>query len=220
MNFLSHGFRYLDNPYVVAGSAVPDWLSVVDRKIRARSKRAQLLLESDDPITRDVAIGVIKHHHDDNWFHSSRLFNETMLQFAIELREHLPGDEGFRPSFVGHISVEILMDGTLIARDRSLADRYYQSLASVSPEKVQAVVNLIAGTQTTALASTISRFVNARFLYDYLDDDKLLFRLNQVMSRVNLPALPDSLLTWLATARRVVEVRCDALLTPIHQPAA
>ncbi len=214
MNFLSHGLRFLDSPYVVAGTAVPDWLSVVNRKIRARSKNAMPLLHSDDTETREIAQGIIQHHQDDLWFHGSRLFNETMMSFAIELRDQLPGDEGFRPSFVGHILVEILMDATLIARDAAVVERYYGALASVSAEKVQAVVNQIARAETSELTVAIDRFIRARFLCDYLDNDKLLFRLNQVMARVNLPLLPETILPWLNTARHVVEIRCDALLTP------
>jgi hypothetical protein len=214
MNFLSHGLRYLDQPYVVAGTAVPDWLSVVDRKIRTRSKHAMPYLQSDDEQTRQVAIGIMNHHRDDQWFHSSRLFNETMLRFAVELRDRLPGDEGFRPSFVGHILVEVLIDSTLIAREPSLAERYYAAILSVSADKVQAVVNQVARSNTDGLVPVISRFAESRFLYDYLTDDKLLMRLNQVMSRVGLPLLTSDLIPWLATARELIDVRCDALLTP------
>jgi len=230
MNFLSHGFRFLDSPYVVAGTAVPDWLSVLDRRTRARSKNAMPFLVNDDPETREIALGIVQHHRDDAWFHSSRLFNETMLRFAVELRDQLPGDEGFRPSFVAHILVEILIDSTLIEREPALAERYYAAIESVSAEKVQMVVNRIARSHgigsgaaaqgaaaqgaSLGLAVVIKRFADARFLYDYPDGDKLLFRLNQVMRRVGLPPLPVELLPWLAEARRVVDLRCDALLTP------
>jgi hypothetical protein len=214
VNFLSHGFRYLDQPYVVAGTAVPDWLSMVDRKIRARSKNAMPLIQSDDIATREVAMGIMYHHRDDLWFHSSQLFAETMMRFSIELRDELPGDEGFRPSFLGHILVEILMDSTLIGRDPTLADRYYAVVQSVSAAKVQDIVNQVAKSSTTGLAPVIFRFANARFLYDYRNDDKLLMRLNQIMARVGLPLLPRSLIPWLRNARCLIDSRCDALLTP------
>ena len=214
MNFLSHGFRYLDQPYVVAGTAVPDWLSVVDRKIRTRSKNALPLTQSNDRETRDVAIGIMHHHRDDLWFHSSQLFAETTLRFAVELRDQLLGDDGFRPSFVGHILIEILMDSTLIARDPTLADRYYDVIRSVSAIKIQEVVNQVARSNTAGLAPVILRFTDARFLYDYLDDDKLLMRLNQIMVRVGLPLLPSNLIPWLGSARRHIALHCDALLTP------
>jgi hypothetical protein len=214
MNFLAHGLPYLDQPYIVAGTAVPDWLSVVDRRIRAKSKYAVPLTSSDDGEVRDTAIGIIHHHRDDQWFHSSRLFNETMLRFAVELRDQLPGDEGFRPSFVGHILVEMLMDATLIARAPSTADRYYAAIESVSAEKIQSVVNQMTPYSTRELAPVISRFAESRFLYDYLDNDKLLMRLNQVMNRVGLPLLSADLIPWLQSARQLIDRRCDALLEP------
>ena len=38
MNYFAHGWNYVDAPYVLAGTAVPDWLSVVDRRVRARAR--------------------------------------------------------------------------------------------------------------------------------------------------------------------------------------
>ena len=40
MNYFAHGYAFLDDPYFLAGTAVPDWLSVIDRRMRARSKLA------------------------------------------------------------------------------------------------------------------------------------------------------------------------------------
>jgi hypothetical protein len=56
-------------------------------------------------------------------------------------------------------------------------------------------------------------FSRERFLFDYLDDGKLLFRLNQVMRRVGLPVLPASLADLLAELRRDVRLRRLDLLT-------
>ena len=214
MNYLAHGYRFVDSPCFLAGTAVPDWLSVVDRKVRVRSRAALPLLESPDAPTRQIASGILQHLADDQWFHQTRVFAETCLQFAVELRERLPGDEGFRPSFLGHILVEVLIDAALMDRDRSLADRYYDAMDCVSGAKVQHVVNAIAKVQTDRLDGWISRFRQVRFLYDYLDDAKLLFRMEQVMSRVGLPPLGDHLVVWLPLARRIVAERCDQLLTP------
>ncbi len=135
-----------------------------------------------------------------------------MLQFAIELRDRLAGDEGFRPSFVGHILVEVLIDATLLRRQPSLGERFYDALNSISWMKIQRLVNQMTGSSTDQLEPTIRRFTESRFLYDYLQDDKLLFRLNQVMKRVQLPELPDSLMPWFSTARQVVQARCDELI--------
>jgi len=213
MNYLAHGFRHLHCPYFLAGTAVPDWLSVIDRRVRVRGPAAEARLSSRESTTCQIAAGIIQHLADDQWFHQTRVFAETSMQFAVQLRDQLPGDEGFRPSFLGHILVEILMDATLMSRDILIADEYYASLGQVSPTKVQEVVNGIARVPTDQLAPWISRFLEVRFLYDYLDDDKLLFRLEQVMKRVGLPPLGNHLAVWLPTARAVVADRCDQLLT-------
>lgn len=213
MNYLAHGIQFVDAPYFLAGTAVPDWLSVVDRRVRTRGQAAATLLDDHDEPTRQLAAGILQHLEDDRWFHQSRVFAETTLQFALELRDRLPGDEGFRPSFLGHIIVEILIDATLIARDPAAAHRYYDALGCVDARKVQAVVNRIARVQTDQLENGISRFREVRFLYDYLNDDTLLFRLEQVMRRVGLPPLGDQLVDWLPMARAVVAQRCDSLLT-------
>jgi hypothetical protein len=215
MNYLAHGARFLDAPYFLAGTAVPDWLSVVDRKVRVRRPAAAALADDDDAdaAMQAVAAGILQHLEDDRWFHQTRVFAETTLQFSLQLRELLPVDEGFRPSFLGHIVVEILIDSSLMLKEPSLADRYYEALSGIAPEKVQQVVNRIARVSTDQLESWISRFLDVRFLYDYLDDDKLLFRLEQVMRRVGLPPLGEQLLEWLPTARAIVTDRCDLLLT-------
>src|SRR5262245_35641363 len=33
MNYLAHGWRFVEEPYLLAGTAAPDWMSVIDRKI-------------------------------------------------------------------------------------------------------------------------------------------------------------------------------------------
>ena len=40
MNYFAHGRHFIDQPYLLAGTAVPDWLNVVDRSVRARPARA------------------------------------------------------------------------------------------------------------------------------------------------------------------------------------
>ena len=50
------------------------------------------------------------------------------MQLAVELRELLPGDAGFRPTFVGHILIEMLLDAFWIRDDCAIAERYYTAL--------------------------------------------------------------------------------------------
>lgn len=213
MNFLSHAIPYLDQPLVAVCTAVPDWLSVVDRKIRARERQTSVALEEGDETLRDVATGILNHIRDDRWFHQTRAFVESNLQLAVGLREHLPGDQGFRPMFVGHIIIEILLDALWIDESPEIGKAYYQLVREAPYEAIQDCVNRITGKPTDKLAPLIGRFVDAEFLYDYLDDASLLMRLNQVMKRVGLSEMPESVLPWVRDARDLVESRRVEFLT-------
>ena len=198
MNFLCHAIPYLDDPLVAVCTAVPDWLSVVDRKIRAREKMAVAVIDHGDQELRAVARGILHHIRDDRWFHASAAFTQTNLELAVQLREELPGDKGFRPMFVGHILVEMFLDGFWIRDHPEMARQYYESIDTACALTIERCVNQITGKPTDRLASTIRRFGEAKFLYDYLEGEPLLHRINQVMRRVGLTELPPSVLPWIA----------------------
>ncbi len=213
MNYLAHGWRFAGEPYFLAGTAAPDWLSVIDRKTRLRSKRAAEFVGDADPILAAVARGVVQHHADDAWFHATPAFSELNLAFAVEIRGLLPGDEGFRPSFLGHILVELLLDAILAEEEPRWLDDYYAALAELDPAQVERAVSRLATQPASRIAELLPRFAAERFLYDYLDDIKLLTRLNHVMRRVGLPQLPATLVELFPFMRARVRQRRVELLS-------
>jgi hypothetical protein len=212
MNYFAHGRQFVDDPYFLAGTAVPDWLSVVDRKVRARRKNAARFVDDADSRVAALARGIVQHHHDDDWFHQTRAFAELSLEFTVAIRDLLGTEAGFRPSFLGHILVEILLDAALIERQPERLDAYYAALQSLDARLVGEAVNRLATGSTPLLAELIPRFTAERFLYDYADDARLLWRLNHVMRRVKLAELPPSLIEFFPRARRRVLQRQAELL--------
>jgi hypothetical protein len=212
MNYYAHGRSFLDDPYFLAGTAIPDWLNVADRQVRLRSKHAAPLVDDPDPRIGAVARGVLQHHHDDGWFHRTAAFAELSWSFTAAIRDALAPDDGLRPSFLGHILVELLLDATLIAEAPDELETYYAALSTIDASVVQAAVNRGAPRQTERLAPLIPAFIASRFLFDYLDDERLLYRLNGVMARVQLRPLPRSFLGLLPEARRRVAAAKEALL--------
>jgi hypothetical protein len=212
MNYFAHGRHYVADPYLLAGTAVPDWLNVVDRRIRARQKAALPLTRDDDPCVAAVARGVVQHHRDDDWFHQSRAFAELSWGFTRRVRDELPGDDGLRPSFLGHILVELLLDAVLIEEDPMRLDAYYQAMDRLDPTAVQMAVNRITQRPTDQLGRMIELFREVRFLPDYTDDDKLFFRLGQIMRRVRLSPLPNRIRAVFPWARDQVRQRRGELL--------
>ena len=212
MNYFAHGRHFTHDPYFLAGTAAPDWLSVVDRKCRARERLAAPLVDDADAIVAAVARGVVQHHRDDAWFHQTRAFNELCLTLTIVVRDALPPDPSLRPSFLGHILVELLLDAELIARHPSEIAAYYAALDALDPAAVNAALNRMMTQPTELIAPLIPRFSAERFLYDYAEDATLLMRLNAVLRRVKLAELPAGFEGVLAQARQHVAPRIDELL--------
>lgn len=215
MNYFAHGYRYVDDPYFLAGTAVPDWLSVVDRRVRVRPREAEAAADHVDAVLAKVARGVARHHADDARFHTTAAFAELSLQFTVEIRDRLPPDDGMRPSFLGHILVELLLDSVLIDEQPGLIEAYYRSLHEVEAWVVEEAVNRLATRRTDRLSFFIPVFTRERFLCDYADDAKLHRRLNQVMKRVGLEPLPETFCELLPSARRAVADRRRELLPDV-----
>lgn len=143
------------------------------------------------------------------------------LQFTNELRDLMHDDASMRAGFVGHISIELLLDAALIERSPSYLADYYRVLDGLEPAVVESTLEQILGRRVEHLGKLIRRFSVERFMYDYLKDERLLKRLNQVMARVGLAALPNAMLDWLPMARQAIYERADELLNgpePIVSP--
>lgn len=205
MNYLSHGYRFLDQPLFLAGTVVPDWLSVVNRRVRARKRRVLPVVQTtEDEGIRQVGLGILQHHHDDDVFHRCELFMQLESRLAAEFRRHMPDKFDHRPGFLGHIVVELMLDHTITTRHPEWLDEFYAAVARVDGELVQRAVNQMSLRQTDRLAWFIDRFLEERFLYDYASDDGMFFRLNQVLRRVRLPPMPDACKAVLAFARELL----------------
>jgi hypothetical protein len=215
MNYLAHALPFLDRPYFAAGTGVPDWLMVVDRQVRVRTKHALPLVEDRDPQVAAVAGGILQHLRDDLRFHETRAFAETSLELAAAARGALAADAGFRPSLLGHLLVEILLDAALAAEEPGRLTGYYQAMEAIDPAEVEAAVNCMAPQPTERLATMIRLFRQERILWDYLEDGRLMIRLNQVMRRLGFAPLPDEFAGLLPSARRLIAARRRDLLEGI-----
>lgn len=214
MNYFAHALPFLDRPCFAVATGIPDWLTVCDRRVRLRSKHAIPFLDHADPTVAAVAGGVVQHLEDDAWFHATQAFVASWLELTAAARDALDGERGFRPSFLGHLLVEVLLDAALIADRPEALECYYALLDAAAPEQIQAAVNQMAPRPTSHLASLIEGFRQARILSDYAEDGTLMVRLNQIMGRVGCLPLPEDFVAILPDARRLVTERQDALLNP------
>lgn len=212
MNYFAHGRDFIDDPYFLAGTALPDWLSVVDRRARLRPANLEPHLVADDSPLCSLVQGVLQHQRDDAWFHATRAFAELSNEFCRLLGGILTADAGFRPYFVGHVLVEVLLDASLVERDPGRLNAYYTLLAAVDLDELAVCATQLTSRDVAVLRHFVPAFLRERFLNDYLDDELLLLRMNQVMRRVRLSPLPSDVCQILPRARAMVERRLGELI--------
>lgn len=213
MNYLAHGLRRLDgSPWRLAGTALPDWLRVLDRRLRIAPDRATAAARGDDAHAAGLALGVLDHVEDDRRFHTSAAFVAATHDVAALFGPLRDGFPGLRPSFVAHVLVEVLLDAALVHEDPSRLDRYYAALAGLRADDVERAAARMTPSPPAGLAPLVTRFVRARFVADYLTDDGVVRRLDQTFRRVRQPALGPALVALLPEARELVTSRARALL--------
>lgn len=222
MNFFAHALPFLDDPWFVAGVCLPDWMSVINRRVRLRRKKVQLRVDDSDSPRDRVARGIVQHHLDDDWFHETPEFTLLNLEFSVQLREDVRLDDSLRTRFVGHILIEMLLDDWLSERYPGKLEEYYRRLEQLPGAELEEIVADLAGVSLSETELPVGRFLPRfraeRFLFDYRSNERLLFRLNQVMRRVRLSDLPVAMVDWLPHARsRVIEL-APRLLTEFRWP--
>lgn len=193
---------------------MPDWLSVADRGVRLRPRIVEPFRDHDDSMVAGIANGVLRHVYDDGWFHRSAAFYEVNGEVSRCVREALNNEDGYRYTFLGHVLAELLLDAALMESYPDELNEYYTVVNALDAERVQAAVNVMAKRPTHRLAMLIERFATVQFLRDYLDDSRLLFRLNQVMQRVKLKPLPAAMLAAIRDSRQTLRDQTLALLPP------
>ncbi|HQH28138.1 MAG TPA: hypothetical protein PLP17_12130 [Oligoflexia bacterium] len=219
MNYFAHAIAFLDRPYFAAGTAVPDWLMVLDRRLRLRKQHAQAYTSSPGQPTKEVASGILQHLNDDILFHRTKAFLETSSELTAIIRDSLDKESGRRPAFLGHVLTELLLDAALIAESPALLTEYYRTLASLNSEELEHIVNQIAPKPAVNLAFFVDRFRKEQVLWDYLHNSTLCKRLNQVLHRARFKELPGNFADMLPAARILVTGRKFELLQITNLPS-
>ena len=213
MNCLAHAIRFLDQDWFAIGTGLPDWLGMADRSVRLRPKHIEPVIESGHPDDASLCRGIQQHWHDDDWFHVTPAFHSVSGSIGKMFREHFDAGDNFRSGFLGHIAMELLVDGILTEQNPGVLDRYYALVDSIDAHQLQNKVNALGAKQTEALVPFLDRYRSEQFLRDYVDDAKLLYRLNRVLARVRLPELPESAVRVISDSRKLVRDQMSVLLT-------
>ena len=214
MNYFAHALPFLDRPYFVAGDGGARLARGGRSPLRLRRKHAEPLAHRPIPPAA-VAGGLLQHLRATG--------GSTPPGPLPNARWSWPPRPGgcwattpVAPAWLlGHLLVEVLLDASLASAISRAGGIYYRALDAVNALVVQQAVNLMAPRPTERLAAMIDGFRREPIVWDYLDDDRLLMRLGQVMHRLGFPPLPRRLRRTATLARQLIDHRREELLSGI-----
>lgn len=204
MNFIGHLHvaRWLQSePAFLLGAMLPDFASMA---------RVRL----GEPADAVVRAGVALHHRTDEAFHHQPDFVALMYETLTALTEH--GVARGPARAVGHIGVEMLIDGELVHAPGN-GDAYV--LALDTARKLESDQRL--GSETRAGLSFVHRRLRTHGVpYDYRNTEAVVTRLTRALSaRPRLAISPEhakSVALVLPEIQRKVVTRLPALLAAVR----
>ncbi|MFD2742761.1 MULTISPECIES: ACP phosphodiesterase [Sphingobacterium] len=184
MNFLSHFYfeRYASESARVVGCLLPDLLKNADKDYVFHPNRFEEQLFAHPQL---IAIyqGWYRHVEVDKIFHSSPFFLEHNHQLRKKLDpilSHLP----IRASFMGHISLELLLDHLLIQHEMANVSRLYEHLTQVNRSMLKKFLEIIGLTNTDKFFHFYDQFISWKYIHEYADLRSLSEPLFNISKRV------------------------------------
>ncbi|MEZ5013115.1 MAG: hypothetical protein R2794_02375 [Chitinophagales bacterium] len=193
MNFLSHFYNEqpLDDPYITAGVILPDILSNYSARSNSVVKvHPARLRDSADAREKAIADGVRRHYTADAWFHESDFFKENTLAMKTAVQQSgLPCFEHKAYAFC-HVLLELLLDRKILIEEPGQCERFYTLLLQVDSEPMTAFIRAETEASSPDLVTGhFQHFARVQFIYDYMEDDRLLAILDRINRRFHNPAI-------------------------------
>lgn len=223
MNFLSHFYfdQHSTDPHLVLGTVLPDLVKNANGNWKIHPQKHPELFQHD-PVFKSILMGWNRHLAVDKYFHSSPFFFKHTRQLRLEIAPLLTQTE-VRPSFLAHISLELLLDGLLITESEIKVDNFYQHLTNSNRSKIEGFLKLNLITETDLFFKFFDSFNKSQYLNSYRDTHQIVYALNRICMRIwpgglettNQDALTTKLLNYQSELKadfREIYVEIDSYL--------
>ncbi len=184
MNFLSHYYfdRKKYNPYEVFGMLLPDLIKNADKSWNIHPEKQKHLV-LDYPNQSSILKGWNRHIAVDKQFHSSEFFKYHQHQIKLAIKEVIVGSP-VKPFFLGHISLELLLDNLLILEGLVSVDKLYEQLAEVEKDEVKLFLQINRISDEAKFLKFFSNFMSSKYMYSYSEEEKITYALKRICMRL------------------------------------
>ncbi|WP_443938164.1 ACP phosphodiesterase [Pedobacter sp. MW01-1-1] len=191
MNFLSHYYfdRLTTDSTVVMGTVLPDL-------IKNASKEANLYPQKNDFLflgnadEENLLKGWKRHLAVDLHFHSSAFFIQKTADLKPLISSAIVGTS-IRPSFLAHISLELLLDHLLVDQNLIQVHTFYDHLIAVKKESLSNFLAHCGMKNEHVFNSFLENFISSKYLLSYQKLENISYALNRICMRLWPESLRD-----------------------------
>lgn len=183
MNFLSHyQVHSRDVHEFNFGLLFPDFLGILNRDY----KLGQYKSDYAGPSNHFVE-GLDYHVRADAYWHDCVYFKEKCQLLKDVFTSFGFGERPYRPFFMTHVALELLIDRQLVLKDEAVCENMYHSLANVDSVFLDGLFQQRG--ETERMLNFLKNFIDRRYVFSYGDNEMFVYALNRLFSRIGHPQL-------------------------------
>lgn len=178
MNFIAHFHFYRnDDPHYNLGLILPD---LVKTFCKTHLKPGEKFINR---ALQGLNEGSKMHLLSDKKFHNSQTFSHC-LDFVSDT---LDSDAKWpRKWFLNHLLTEIMLDRVIMDKHPEICDEFYGELKKANRSKTELYLKMCNIPNYTNFSEGLTRFIDFPFLQEYRHNEKIIFALNRVYSRLGI----------------------------------
>lgn len=184
MNFLSHFYfdRASNNPDRTIGMVLPDLVKNACKDWSLRPEKKQDLFTGDEKLF-NILEGWKRHLTVDRCFHSSNFFCSHTSNIKRRILPVLANSVA-RPSFVAHISLELMLDSLLLTEDIVQTEGFYKALSDADRPALTEFLRLNDVTDASLFFRFLDSFIDSAYLNDYRNTSHIIYALGRICMRL------------------------------------
>jgi len=184
MNFLSHYYfdRTTNDANVVMGTVLPDLIKNAVKEANLYPQKNEFLFKGN-PDEENLLLGWKRHLAVDLFFHSSDFFLEKTTELK-QLIKPIVENTAVRPSFLAHISLELLLDHLLVEHNLIRVNHFYDKLNTVKKESLSDFLEHCNLKNPEVFFNFLERFISSKYLLSYQKLENISYALNRICMRL------------------------------------
>lgn len=206
MNFLSHYYfdRHIHDPQRVVGMVLPDLVKNTRKDWCIRPEKREGKFQ-DNELLKNIFIGWKRHLEVDKHFHSSDFFYHHTETIRIKVAPILESSP-VRPSFMAHISLELMLDALLLTESVIQAESFYTQISEADRRALHEFLQLNEIAETDLFFKFFDEFIEASYLNSYREANNIMYALGRICQRL-----------WLEPFNETQQLQLTAVLIDYQQ---